>query len=61
MSDWNEEQAAGKAAMRMRGKEREQAQRLVEALRTSGLTADDCRAVETIHIPPDAVVLDSRL
>lgn len=49
MSDWNEDQAIGEAAMRKWKKEQEQARKLVDALRTSGITADDCRAVETVY------------
>jgi hypothetical protein len=48
-AQWHDDQSAGEAAMRKWKKEREQAGTLVDALRSSGLTTDDCRAVETIY------------
>lgn len=48
MANWNEEQAGGEAAMRKWQRDRERAEQLVAALRTSGITSDDCRAVEML-------------
>lgn len=45
-NQWNDDQAIGERAMRKWEKEREAAQKLAGELRTSGITADDCRAVE---------------
>jgi hypothetical protein len=49
MANWNEEQAGGEAAMRKWQRDRERAEQLVAALRASGITSDDCRAVETLY------------
>lgn len=46
---WNDDQAIGERAMRKWEKEREAAQKMAGALRTSGITADDCRAVEMLY------------
>ena len=49
MTDWNEDQAIGEAAMRKWKRDQEQARKLVDSLRASGITVEDCRAVETIY------------
>ena len=48
-SQWNDDQGIGERAMRKWAKQRESAEKLVSALVTSGLTAEDCRAVETLY------------
>jgi hypothetical protein len=48
-AQWHDDQSADEAAMRKWEKEREQARKLVDALRTSNITADDCKAVETLY------------
>lgn len=48
-SQWNDDQGIGERAIRKWEKERELAQKLTGALRTSGITADDCRAVEMLY------------
>jgi hypothetical protein len=49
MANWNEEQAGGEAAMRKWQREHARAEQLVAAIRTSGITSDDCRAVEALY------------
>lgn len=48
-AQWHDDQCAGDAALRKWGREREQTRKLVDALRASGITTDDCRAVEMIY------------
>ena len=48
-SQWNDDQAIGERAMRKWEKERDATAKLAGALRTSGITADDCRAVEMLY------------